>query len=223
MKVQAIIPAAGSGKRLKSKIPKPLVLLRGKPLLMYSLQVLERCSLIESVVVVGNKNHLGRIRNFISKYRLKKIKHVIGGGATRCQSVFKGLKVLDQDTEYVLIHDGARPLVSLAVVKRAILACFKYAAVIVAVPVKATIKRVTKNHEIEETPDRRTLWEAQTPQVFKKDIIMKAQKSLRDAKATDDAYLVERMGIHVKVIAGDYQNIKITTQDDLNVANKFLD
>ncbi len=223
MKIQAIIPAAGTGTRLKTRQPKPLILLNGKPLFVYALQAMERCSAVASVIVVANEKHLKIFGKFIKKLKLKKVKRIVAGGATRCESVQKALCALDSDTEAVLIHDGARPLIKPSLMTRAIKALGKDPAVVVGGPVKPTIKKVDPtNFFVQETLSRETLWEVQTPQVFKKDILLKAHALMLEPNPTDDAVLVEKMGERVKMVMGDYQNIKITTQEDLTLAKAFL-
>ena len=222
-KTQAIIVAAGSGTRLNASLPKPLVKLRGKPLVIYSLMVFEKSPLVSSVVIVGSLRYLPELQRLVRKYRLKKISRIVAGGETRALSVSQGLQALDDDTQFVLIHDAARPLVSLRIVEEAVKSCYKEAGVIVAVPAKPTIKRVnSRTMVIEETLDRRKLWEVQTPQVFRKDIIFKAHRIRKDVSATDDAFLVEKLGQKVKVVVGDYRNIKITTPEDLIIARALL-
>ncbi len=223
MKIQAIIPAAGTGTRLKTRQPKPLILLNGKPLFVYALQAMERCPAVASVIVAVNEEHLKIFGRFIKEFKLKKVKRIVAGGATRFESVQKALSVLDSDTEAVLIHDGARPLVKPGLMTRAIKALGKYPAVVVGVPVKPTIKKVDlSNFTVQETLPRETLWEVQTPQVFKKEILVKAHALMLESNPTDDALLVEKMGVKVKMVMGDYQNIKITTKEDLAIARMFL-
>jgi len=223
MKTQVIIPTAGIGARFKSDVPKPLVMLKGKPICIHTLEVFEKSSLIDSIIVVAHKEKIKEIEALCHKYALKKIKKVVAGGETRYDSVHNGLGNLDEDTEMVMIHDGARPLVTGEIVEESVKLCEEYEAVIVAVPMKPTIKRVdAQNMVVEQTLDRNKLWEIQTPQVFKKDIICKAHNQAQDNSATDDAFLVEQMGKQVKVLEGNYRNIKITTQEDLVLAEALL-
>ncbi len=224
MKTQAIVPAAGSGQRLKFKIPKPLVLLKSKPLIVYCLEKFQKCSLIDSVILVVQKKYLARFKSIIKNYRLTKVVHVIGGGKTRRDSVVLGLKVLDKDTDFILVHDGARPFIEESLIERTIAQAAKHQAVIASVPVKPTIKQVNcKKFIVEKTLERSTLWEVQTPQVFKKDILIKAHAQPITSEITDDAALVEKLGIDVHVVMGDYRNIKITTPEDLVLAEALLD
>ena len=224
MKSQAIIPAAGVGQRLKSAVTKPLILLKGKPLFVYAIETFEKSSLVESIIIAVNREHIAEFEKIIKQSRFTKTVKVVSGGETRSESVFNGLQTLDSDTDIVVIHDGARPFVSLDMIDAAINACQENNAVILAVPVKSTIKRVNpQNSTVEATLKRDVLWAVQTPQVFKKNIICKAHNEFKNLGATDDASLVERMGEDVKVILGDYHNIKITTRDDLAMAEAILD
>jgi len=203
--------------------PKPFVLLAGKPIFVYTIETFEKCSLIDSIIIVGHKNHLQEIKKIIKSKEFKKIKKIIPGGKVRSRSVFNGLKELDCDTEMVVIHDGARPFVTDKTIKQSVKLCRRFPAVTTAVPVKPTIKRVNaKTLLVKETLDRNSLWEIQTPQVFQKDIIQKAHNNNRNGNPTDDASMVERLGTKVKILLGDYKNIKITTIEDLMVAKAFL-
>ena len=220
MKTQVIIVAAGSGTRFRAKLPKPFVLLRGKPLIAHSLNIFEQNSAVNGIIVVGHKEYLGRFENLAKRF--KKINAVVAGGATRADSVKNGLAVVDQDTDIVLVHDAARPLIDQGMIMRLMAALRKHKAAIVAVPVKATIKKVNpKTFNVQETPKRSLLWEVQTPQGFYKDVLVKAHQQKFKGEATDDAMLAEHMGVKVKVVMGDYRNIKITTPEDLDIA-KFL-
>ncbi|HBR14900.1 MAG TPA: 2-C-methyl-D-erythritol 4-phosphate cytidylyltransferase [Candidatus Omnitrophica bacterium] len=223
LKTQAIMPAAGLGTRLQAAVPKPFVLLDGEPIFIHTLKVLAECPGIESIVVVAPPDHLSRFEETIQRCHFQKTVKVVGGGATRTESVFNGLAAVDADTEMVVIHDGARPLIKLSVIEEAVKLCRESGAVVVAVPVKPTIKKVhPASLLVEETLNREELWEAQTPQVFKKEILMKAYEEHGEDPATDDAGLVERLGREVKILRGDYDNIKITTQEDLLIAEVLL-
>ncbi|MCX5680870.1 MAG: 2-C-methyl-D-erythritol 4-phosphate cytidylyltransferase [Candidatus Omnitrophica bacterium] len=222
MKIQAIIPAAGAGTRLKSTSPKPLVSIKGKPLLVYALKAFEECPLIFNVIVVAPKENIEEFRGVIKDFEIKKVVCCVAGGKRRCDSVANGLKQLDKDTELVVIHDGARPFLTVKLLKKCILAAQKHKAVVAAVPIKPTVKRASKSLVIQETLKRDELWEIQTPQVFAKEMIVKAYKRLGAHTPTDDAQLVEEMGAKVKIVHGDYQNIKVTTKEDLELAEFLL-
>jgi len=223
MKTQAIIPIAGTGTRFNTDHSKPLVELSGKPICVYALETFEKSSLIDSVILVGQKGRLPELEGIVEKYGLKKVVQVIAGGETRQQSVFNGLAAIDNDIDLVLVHDGVRPLVSLKVIEDAVVLCRKWDAVVTAVPVKSTIKKIHKKDLlVEETLNREELWEVQTPQVFKKSVLLEAHQKNRSSNPTDDAMMVEQLGIKVRVSPGDYKNIKITTQEDLAIAETFL-
>ena len=185
--------------------------------------VFEKNSLVDSIIIVAHSQKLDDIKKLVKKFRFKKVADVIAGGETRSDSVSRGLKALDKDTEIVLIHDGARPLVTTKTIDEAINCCHNEQAVVTAVPVKPTIKRVdSKKLIVKETLNREDLWEVQTPQVFKKDILLRAHEEGRGTNPTDDAALVEQLGVKVKILMGDYKNIKVTTKEDLIVAEAFL-
>jgi len=224
MKTQVILAAGGQGSRLNASIPKSLVLLKGKPLLVFSLEVFELCPLIDSVIIVAPEQKLSDVERAVGDFSYTKVNRVVPGGMRRRDSVANGLKALNRETEIVLIHDAARPLISLKLLEQSIIACQKESAVITAVPIKSTIKRVnSENLFVESTLDRRLLWEVQTPQVFQKHLIVNAHREYPDMDVTDDAYLVEMTGQPVRVIPGSYRNIKITTPEDLVVAASLMD
>ena len=221
MKTQIIVVAAGTGSRLKSKIPKALVLLKRKPIVSWSLEVFERCSLIDGIVLVGHKNYLQEFKKIAKHF--KKAKAVVAGGPKRADSVRLGLEAVDEDTKIVLVHDAARPLIDGLSVKALLQALKTYKAAILAVPVKPTIKMVNeKNLCVEKTLPRYLLWEAQTPQGFDREILLKAHQQKVKEEATDDAMLVEKMGVRVKIVEGRQDNIKITTAKDLQMAEQLL-
>jgi 2-C-methyl-D-erythritol 4-phosphate cytidylyltransferase len=223
VKTQAIIPTAGTGTRLNSAIPKPIVEIHGKPVCAYTLEAFEKSPAIDSIILVGHSDLLPQLREIVARYRFQKVVKVVAGGETRRESVFNGMAVLDKDTDVVMVHDGARPLICQEIIEEAAGLCGEWKAVIVAVPVKSTIKRVNrKDLCVEETLKRDELWEVQTPQVFQRGILEKAHAQDADRNPTDDAVMVERLGVKVKIVRGNYKNIKITTQEDLVVAECFL-
>jgi len=223
MKVQVILVAAGAGKRLKAAKPKALVHLKGKPLIWYALKVFEHSKLIKSVVLVVHKNFVHQFRDVVDKNRFKKVDVITPGGKTRSESVACGLRCLDTDAAVVMVHDAARPFVTERMIRSCLHALKTTPAAIVAVPAKATIKKVDrKNLFVQETLPRDTLWEIQTPQAFKKDVLVKAHAAKNAVEPTDDAMLVEDLGIPVKIVRGDYRNIKVTTKEDLVLAEILL-
>jgi 2-C-methyl-D-erythritol 4-phosphate cytidylyltransferase len=225
MYVTAILLAAGKGLRLKSKISKPLIKIDSQPLIVYSLNTLGKHPYIKDIIVVANPRNLQELRKTIKQFRIDKIKDVVLGGEVRRASVANGLRAIDNHTDLVLIHDAVRPFIDKEMVSSVIKTAKSYGAAIVGVPVKATIKKVTRHTShvtrqfmVEETIDRNGLWEIQTPQVFRKGLILKAYDKFGDIDVTDDAMLVERLGAKVSVVKGSYNNIKITTPEDLIIA-----
>lgn len=224
MKVTAIIVAAGKSKRIQGKIPKQFIEIGGKPLLSHTLEKFEECEDIGEILLVVPEDWLTYCTAEITdKYGFKKINKVISGGEKRQDSVYKGLLAILNDTSIVVIHDGVRPLVKVSHITESIKLCQKCKAVILAVPVKETVKRI-EDGSVVTTLNRERLWIAQTPQTFDYKILLDAyEKAKLDGfVGTDDASLVERMGIEVKILEGDYDNIKITTQGDLLLADRIL-
>jgi 2-C-methyl-D-erythritol 4-phosphate cytidylyltransferase len=218
-KITALVPAAGSGLRMNLKSLKSLVLVKDKPIIMHTLEVLHSHPLIDEIVLIFNKEELETARGLVKEYNLTKVSRVIGGGATRKESVRNGLEVVDTKTKFVLIHDGVRPFVDHASITRVVEAAIDSGAAILGVPVKSTIKRVGPHQEIDATLKRDQLWEIQTPQVFERELIQKAYLRAAKHAVPDDAALVELMGKKIKVVLGSYFNIKITTQEDLVFAD----
>jgi 2-C-methyl-D-erythritol 4-phosphate cytidylyltransferase len=222
MNTTVIIPAAGLGKRLKSKTDKPFVLINGKPLIAYTLQAVSKCRKVADIILVVDKKNIDKAKKIIKKYDLKKVAKIIQSGLMRTDSVENGMMEVSNKTDLIAVHDGARPFISEKIFHNAIDAAKKYNCSCVCVKVKPTIKKVV-NGKIIETIDRSFLWEAQTPQVFKKSIFQKAyNKRKKDKLYTDDMSLVEGLGVSVRVVEGDYNNIKITTSEDLEQAKRML-
>jgi len=226
-KVSAVIVAAGSGKRMGSQVSKQYMPLQGKPLLYYCLKAFEENRRIDEIVVVVGAQEIEFCKkNIIKKYGFQKTKQVIQGGAERVDSVYEGLKVIS-DCQIVLIHDGARPFITDDMIDRAIDGAKKYQACVLGIPVKDTIRIADAEGFAENTPDRRLIWSIQTPQAFSYPLLIKAYKLLFstkniDFKITDDAMVVETMtGTRIKLLAGSYQNIKITTPEDMIIATAF--
>ncbi len=222
-KVEAIVPVAGLGTRLKTRQTKPFVLLKNKPLFFYAVSALEKNPLIHQIILASHEKYIGTFQRWVKVFRFRKVKKIIKGGETRQQSVYNALQWVDEDTDIVLVHDGARPFISADIIHESIQLCVRKKAVITAVPVKPTIKKVNRRSmQVIETLPREDLWEAQTPQVFHKDLLIKAHQRGKKYKATDDAFLVEKLGIKVSVTQGSYENIKVTTREDLDFAEILL-
>lgn len=225
IKTSVIIPAAGQGTRMNAPINKQYLTLRGKPILSYTLDVFERCSLVDEIILVINKNEFKICRQqVLNPHSYSKIK-LVEGGSTRQKSVYEGLKKVSPQTDIVLVHDGARPLIKEDIIVQSIYETIQHKATIVAVPAKNTIKVVEKDGFVEYTPNRDFLFEIQTPQTFTYDLLLDAhEKAIQeDVEGTDDAFLVERMCVPVKIVRGHYNNIKITTPEDLIIAESLID
>ncbi|HEX3032421.1 MAG TPA: 2-C-methyl-D-erythritol 4-phosphate cytidylyltransferase [Bacillota bacterium] len=223
--ILAIIPAAGQGKRMGNQVNKQFLCLAGLPILVHTLTAFEKHSEISGLVVVCREEEVEYCRTeIIEKYGLRKVFAVVAGGQERQQSVLNGLKAVAGQADYVLIHDGARPFVTADIINRSLAAAITTRAAVAAVPVKDTIKEATAGGLVTGTPDRARLWQVQTPQAFDYQLIRRAY-DLAEAEGflgTDDASLVERMGEPVKLVLGSYENIKVTTQEDLWLGEAIL-
>lgn len=223
MKTYVIIPAAGAGVRLNSNAPKALVKLKGKEILLYSLEIFEASPLIDGIVIAAPGDRLADFETVVKSGGFKKTIKIIAGGKTRSESVYKALETIDPNIDFVMVHDAARPLISLNVVENALRECYGSKAIVVAVPVKSTVKRTDyMTKDINATLDRSTLWEAQTPQIFSYELLNQAHRQGVGLEATDDSFLVERFGAKVRIFEGEYRNIKITTPEDLKIAETLL-
>lgn len=224
-KVTAIVLAAGAGRRMNSAVHKQYMLLAGHPVIFYALDAFEKSTVSDVILVVGAGEVDYCRRELVEKYKFQKISAIVEGGRERYHSVYAGLKAAE-GAAYVLIHDGARPLVTREMIQRSIEAAKQYQACVVGMPVKDTIKVVGADGFAIETPDRRGLWQIQTPQSFSYPLIADAyRKVLEESESvvTDDAMVLEKtFGQNVKVIEGSYRNIKITTLEDLLVAEAYL-
>ncbi len=224
-KIAAIVLAAGAGKRMNSTVHKQYMLLDERPVLYYSLKAFEESEVTEIILVVGAGEEAYCKTQIIDKYGIGKIRAIVPGGRERYHSVYAGL-VAAQGADYVLIHDGARPLVAADMIKRSIECVRTGQPCVVGMPVKDTIKVLDGEGFVKETPDRRTLWQMQTPQTFPYAMIRAAYEKIvaeDDSTVTDDAMVLEKAtGQRVKVIEGSYQNLKITTPEDLLVASAYL-
>ena len=227
-KTAVIIAAAGSGRRMGGGINKQYINIAGMPVLARSVLVFEENPHIHEIVLVvrPGEEDLCR-RKIVEPYGFKKVSAVIGGGAQRQDSVHAALKILSSDVELVLIHDGARPLVSQQVVEQVVAAAAQYGAAVPAIPVKDTIKTVASAGDsgavVTGTPVRSTLRAVQTPQGFHRDILEQAFQACKDTSSiTDDSSLVEALGIPVRVTEGEERNLKITTPEDVERAEQLL-
>ncbi len=225
MKTIAIIPAGGAGKRLKADVAKQYLLLNQTPVVAHTLQVFQNSKIIDEIILVLPSADLASApQNLTDKYGLKKVTKIVAGGKERQDSVRNGLAAIDNKCDFVLVHDAVRPFVTEKMIRQVVVAAKVTGAASVGVKAKDTIKETGKDNVVEITIPRQNLWLTQTPQAFKLKVLKKAYKEAYDKKfyGTDDASLVERMGIKVKMIAGSYDNIKITTPEDLIMAKALI-
>ena len=214
-KVGAVIVAAGESHRMGG-IDKVLAPLGGKPLLARTIDAFQTCHLINQIVVVVNEKNVERCRRLIAGEGWSKVSDVCPGGRRRQDSVAAGLAQL-RNCDWVVIHDGARPLVTVDLIERGLEAARETGAAVAAVPVTDTIKVTGDDRIVHQTPPRQNLWAVQTPQVFRIGIMTEAY-SRANGDVTDDASLVEQLGYKVKIYMSSYDNIKVTTPDDLALA-----
>jgi 2-C-methyl-D-erythritol 4-phosphate cytidylyltransferase/2-C-methyl-D-erythritol 2,4-cyclodiphosphate synthase len=225
MKKVAIILAGGAGKRLKAKSAKQYVLLAELPVLVHTLKVFQRASGIDEVILAVPENDIDFVRQgLIKKYNLTKITNIVAGGAERQDSVRNALAAVNEECDIVVVHDGVRPFVTEKMIREVIASAEIRKAAVIGVPAKDTIKETEDNGVVLKTMPRQNLWLTQTPQAFHLDILRKAyETACRDNYyGTDDASLVERIGIKVQMVTGAYDNIKITTPEDLIMAEALL-
>lgn len=217
-----VIVAAGRGSRMGTKESKQYLRLADKPILVHTLELFDRLPFVEQIALVVGEGDIDRCQGWVSEYGLRKVSAVLGGGAERQHSVRLGLTALR--SEWVMVHDGVRPLVTETAVANCCRAALASGAAVLAVPVKDTIKQVDAGGVIVSTPDRRSLWAIQTPQAFRRVMLLEAhaRAAAEGFLGTDDAMVVERMGVPVSVAEGDYTNIKITTPEDLPYAEFLL-
>ncbi len=215
-KVTAIIPAAGKGVRFNSDIPKQFIEIAGKPILIWTLEALKKCGFIDKYLLILPRDNFNNwcksLESFVHYGDIKFIK----GGSERWESVWRGLCALPDDTRWVVIHDGARPLVTPELVQRVFNKALETEAAICGMPSSDTVKNV-KEDRVCTTLNRENTWLVQTPQIFSRTLITEAYKKAIEARwyGTDDASFVERSGYTVYVVPGDRNNIKITTQEDM--------
>ncbi|MBQ1511495.1 MAG: 2-C-methyl-D-erythritol 4-phosphate cytidylyltransferase [Selenomonadaceae bacterium] len=222
--VTAVFPAAGQGRRMNVGINKVFLDLVGKPILVHTLQRFSRSKYINHLVVVVAAEDISFIRKLLKAVPGLKPYQVVAGGSERQYSIANGLAVVPKESEIVLVHDAARPLTSVETIDRVVEGAREIGGAIAAVPEKNTVKIVAEDGIVRETPPRKTLWEVQTPQGFRKDILLEAYRKAEEDGflGTDDSSLVERLGVPVKVVESDYRNIKVTTPEDLLIAEAFL-
>lgn len=222
----AIVLAAGQGKRMHSDIQKQFLEIQGRPVLFYSLDCFQKSPWIHNIIIVTGEEMISYCREeIVERYGMKKVSAIVSGGKERYDSVYKGLLACEE-SDYVFIHDGARPFLDSRILRDALETVRDCNACVVGMPVKDTIKIVGKDGFAEQTPDRSSLWMIQTPQVFNYTLIKDAYQKMIETgnvNVTDDAMVLEQMcGQKVKLVEGSYRNIKITTPEDLLIAEAFL-
>ncbi len=223
-KVASIIAAAGKGSRLGGSISKQYRNLRGRPLLAHTINIFENLTAVKEIIIVARKDELNLCNKLITSEGFNKVSAVVSGGSWRQDSVYRGFKALSSSTDFVVVHDGARPLLTYDIFNRVLDAAVEYGAAVPAVPVKDTIKISDDESFVKSTLDRTRLRAVQTPQIFRYGILYEAYRLARQKwAATDEAFLVEAAGYRVKMVTGDYENIKITTQEDLLLAEIILE
>lgn len=222
----AIVLAAGKGSRMQSAVPKQYLELCGKPVLYYSLAAFEE-SFVDEIILVTGKDDISYCKEqIVERYGFQKVTKIIAGGAERYLSVYQGL-LAAEEADYVYIHDGARPFVDAAILSDAKACVEQYQACVAGMPVKDTIKIVDAEDFAKETPERKYVWQVQTPQVFSYALVREAYDMLMEDQdaysVTDDAMVVETMlNYPVKLFRASYKNIKITTPEDLQIAELFV-
>jgi len=223
--VSVIIAAAGMSNRMGSKINKQFIAIDGKPILAHTIEKFEKCRYIDEIILVSKEEEIEYCRKeIVRKYKFNKVANIIRGGKERQDSIYNGILALNERTNIVLTHDGARPFIKIENIKDGILGVVENGACVVGVPVTDTIKVVKEDSNIESTPKRSMLWAAQTPQCFYKDLLIKGYESAikEGFSGTDDSSIVERIGYDVKMIMGSYDNIKITTPEDIVLAESLF-
>ncbi|KUK64813.1 MAG: 2-C-methyl-D-erythritol 4-phosphate cytidylyltransferase [Desulfotomaculum sp. 46_80] len=222
--VLAVVVAAGQSRRMGENVNKLLLPVGGRPVLSYSLAALQEAPFIKGFVLVADERESDTYKTLAEQWGCTKMISLVKGGKTRQDSVWEGLNALPADTRVVIVHDGARPLVTLNQLDQVVSGALRWGAAALAVPVKDTVKETGTGNFIARTLNRESLWLAQTPQAFSFPLLLDVHRlARRDRRtATDDAGLVEAMGIPVKIIEGSYRNIKVTTPEDLSMIEFFL-
>lgn len=224
LRCTAIIMAAGKGKRMQTAVSKQFLPVCGKEILAWTVDVFEKSPLVDTILLIASADGKEDVQHLWDNYGWKKVAAVLEGGKERQNSVANGLAAVEKDMDIVLIHDGVRPFVTEEMIADSIAAAQAYGGAVIGVPAKDTIKVCSADGMAVETPDRSTLWQIQTPQTFQRSLIVDAyEKAEKDGfLGTDDASVAEFAGHQVKVVMGSYRNIKITTKEDLVIAEAFL-
>ena len=228
----AVVLAAGSGKRMNAGVKKQYMEIAGRPVLYYSLKAFEE-SFIDEIVLVVSQDEIEQVQeSYVNRYGFQKISRIVAGGKERCHSVAYGLQAVRQDCDFVFIHDSARPMLTQEILQRVYRAVQEEEACVVGVPSKDTVKIADEQGYVSVTPNRSLVWNVQTPQVFSyplvhsayEELLQKEQELLASGvQITDDAMVVEHLAHHkVKLVEGSYENIKITTPEDVQIVERYL-
>lgn len=222
----AVVLAAGRGKRMNSQVQKQYLMIQDKPVLYYSMRQFEDCPFIDEIILVTGESEIGYCRKeIVEKFGFYKVRHIVAGGRERYHSVYQGLQAAE-NCSYIYIHDGARPFISQEMLKRLKDGVEKDGACVAGMPVKDTIKISDEKGFGAETPERSKVWMVQTPQVFEYDLIKTCYDKIiqwEDDTVTDDAMVVEKAaGKPSRLVEGSYENVKITTPEDLDIARAFM-
>ena len=222
--VSAIIVAAGQSRRIGGDTSKQFILIDGVPVIVRTLKAFEIAERIREVVIAARQEDIPQMYALIQDYEITKVKQIITGGETRQESVFRAIAQVDENADFLAIHDGARPLIRPQEIDLAVSAAVEHGAAALGVPVKDTVKQVDADGKIVDTPERSTLWAVQTPQVFSRALYLRAAEQAGEAAAqlTDDCQLIERTGAPVYLVRGAYANLKITTPEDVFAAEGIL-
>ncbi|HEY4543341.1 MAG TPA: 2-C-methyl-D-erythritol 4-phosphate cytidylyltransferase [Tissierellaceae bacterium] len=224
--VSVIIAAAGMSNRMGSKINKQFLVIDNKPILAHTIEKFEQCTYIDEIIVVSKEEEVDYCKHeIVNKYGFKKVRHIIRGGKERQDSIYNGILALSEKSDIVLTHDGARPFIKIEHIKKGIEGVLEHGSCVIGVPVKDTIKVIREDENtVHHTPKRSLLWAAQTPQCFWTRILKDGYEYAMEEgiMGTDDSSLVEKRGYPIKMLMGSYDNIKITTPEDLIIGESLL-
>lgn len=220
--VSAVILAAGSSTRMG--VPKQFLPLHGQPLLAHTLLAFQACDAIQEIVVVARLEDIEKIKELAQAKNITKLTKVVEGGSSRRESARCGAQACNSESKYFAVHDGARPLITPQIIEEVVSVAKEYGAAAAAVPTKDTIKQVDANGFVVGTPPREMLWNVQTPQIFRRDLYLQALDNCEktNTEVTDDCQMVELLGHTIKLVEGSYTNIKVTTPEDINIAEGWL-
>ncbi len=220
MFTSVIIPAAGAGERMGTPVSKQFLLLQGKPIIVHTIERFQACAAIDEIIVAVHSSSREEVELLVREYRLSKVSKIVEGGRRRQDSVWNAIRHLDPHAEVVIVHDAVRPFIQQKIILASIDKALSDSAAVVAVRAKDTIKAGNDQGRFERTLDRSVLWMAQTPQTFRKQVLIDAyvHAGRENIEGTDDASFVERLNIRPAIVEGSFDNIKITTPDDLEFA-----